>query len=191
MRGICAAVPVPLSTTFTIMSCSAAAVWGFMTRASFFGRVRATSFPPGPRISFTTCGRLERRDRVEAELLGLVEDPCGAELLADLAVDRVDRVDEREEEVDVTELLRRLRIACVRDLLAVLVAVAGVVELRVGRVDPGVERGRRRHDLEGRPRWVETLRRAVEERRHACARRRSRAQDPRVPVRLLDQVRVV
>ena len=50
------------------------------------------------------------------------------ESLADVAEDRVDRVLEAGRQIDVAECLRRLRIAGVADVLAVLLTVAGVVE---------------------------------------------------------------
>ena len=64
-------------------------------------------------------------------------------------------------------------VAGVRDLLAVLGAVAGVVEARVGREDPGVERGRRGDGLERRARRIEALGRAVVERRRRTRARRT------------------
>ena len=75
--------------------------------------------------------QLDRRLRVEAEVLRLVDDLRGAELHADVAEHGVDRVLVRLQEVDVAERLGRLRVAGVRDVLAVLDAVARVVERRV------------------------------------------------------------
>ena len=84
---------------------------------------------------------------------------------------------------------RAALVGVVEDLLAVLLAVAGVVERRVGRELARVERRRRGDDLERRARRVEARRRAVQE------RRRRRALGAGARLRLvevaLDQVRVV
>src|SRR5438093_8400309 len=72
--------------------------------------------------------QLEWRQRVEAEALRVVEDGARAEGLADVAKDRVDRVLEAGRQVDVADRLRRLWIAGVADVLAVLLAVAGIVK---------------------------------------------------------------
>ena len=117
--------------------------------------------------------RLERRHRVEAELLRLVEDPLGAELLADVAEDGVDRVLVGLDEVDRAERLGPALVERVRDLLAVLGAVARVVEGRVGLVDAVVERRRGRDRLERRARREEALRGAVQERRRRLGRARA------------------
>ena len=53
-------------------------------------------------------GRLERRQRVEAVVLHLLDDRARAELLADLAEERVDRVLDRLEERDRPERARRV-----------------------------------------------------------------------------------
>src|SRR5205823_2666610 len=110
-------------------------------------------------------GELDVGRRVEAVLLRIVEDRAGADLLADVAVDGVDRVLQTLRERDVPERLRPIlvRVARVRDALAVLLAVAGVVEGRARRERVGVERRCRGDDLERRARRVEALRRAVEE----------------------------
>ena len=92
-------------------------------------------------------------------------------------------------ERDGAERLRALGVARVRDALAVLLAVARVVERRVRLERAAVERRRRRHDLERRPRRIETLRRAVEQRRRERARGRADARDRGEA--LLDRVRVV
>ncbi len=77
-------------------------------------------------------------------------------------------------EVHVAEDLGAALVGVVGDLLAVLDAVAGVVERRVGRVRARVERGRGGDDLEGRAGRVEAVGRAVDERRRrACSWRRS------------------
>ena len=92
-------------------------------------------------------------------------------------------------ERDRAEDLRAdLRIARVRDALAVLLAVAGVDELGRRLERAAVERGRRGHDLERRARRIEALGRAVEQRRRVRARGRADARD-RGEV-LLDDVRV-
>src|SRR5581483_11332920 len=79
------------------------------------------------RVALATR-RLERRRLVEAEALRVGEDRAGADLLADVAEDRVDGVLERRREVEMTEHLAAalVGVAGVRDLLAVLLAVAGI-----------------------------------------------------------------
>ncbi len=74
-------------------------------------------------------------------------------------------------ERDVAECLRPglIRVARVRDPLAVLDAVAGVVEPRARRVGARVEGGRGGHHLEGRARRIETRRRVVLKRRVVAA----------------------
>src|SRR5581483_8792745 len=116
--------------------------------------------------------RLEGRRLVEPEPLRVLEDRGGADLLADVAEDRVDGVLERGREVEVPERLAAalVRVARIRDLLAVFGAVAGIVEAGRRRERAGVERGGRGDDLEGRARRVEPLRRAVVQRRRAGAR---------------------
>ena len=95
------------------------------------------------------------------------------------------------DEVDVAERLGPVWSgSAFVDLLAVLGAVAGVVERRVGRVDAAIERRRRGDDLERRARRVEALRGAVQERRRLGVHGALRRLDLRVAVRLLDQVRV-
>src|SRR4029077_5906292 len=78
--------------------------------------------------------RLERRVLVEAELLHVLEDRSGAEGLADVAEDRVDRVLKALRQGWVSKRLDRpVGARGVRDLLAVLDAVSGVVEGGLGR----------------------------------------------------------
>ena len=79
-------------------------------------------------------------------------------------------------------------VAEVLHLLAVLDAVALVDEARVDRVLARVERGRARHDLEGRARRVEAVGGAVQQRRGRAAGGAD-VVDPREVA--LDQVRVV
>src|SRR5262249_8834484 len=122
-----------------------------------------------PARALRVGGELEVGRRVEAEALRVLEDLPRADLLADVAVDRVDRVLQALRERDAAERLGALRVARVRDLLAVLDAVAGIVERRVGLERTAVERGRGSDDLERRARRIETLRRAVEERRRERA----------------------
>ncbi len=134
-------------------------------------------------------GRLERRQAVEAEPLRVVEDRPRADRLADVAEDRVDRVLEALEEAHVAERLRRLGVARVAHPLPVLLAVAGVVEARVGAEGAGVESGGGRDDLEGRAGGEEPLGRAVQQRRRRAPAGVGRAQDP--PEVPLDEVLVV
>ncbi len=136
--------------------------------------------------------RFEWRDRVVAEPLRVIEDRRRTELLADVAEDGVDRVLKAGEEAERAELLRPVLvgIAGVVDRLAVLGAVAGILEVRVRCELARVERGRDGHDLEGRARREEPARRAVQQRRHEVAA----ALDPPdelQEVRLLRDVRVV
>src|SRR5206468_2951463 len=72
---------------------------------------------------------LERRRLVEAELFRVRENRAGAELLADVAEDRVHGMLQRLREVEPAEHLAAalIRVPRVRDLLAVLLAVARVV----------------------------------------------------------------
>src|SRR5215217_8933363 len=89
-----------------------------------------------PPVEAARTLRVERqvdsRLVVEAELLRVVEDRAGADLLADVAEHRVDGVLQRREERERAEDLRAdLRVARVRDALAVLDAVAGIDELGV------------------------------------------------------------
>ncbi len=58
MPSIWAAVPVPDSTTCTIMGVSSAAVDSLTTRRSSSGRVRCTTSPSGLTIRSTTCGSI-------------------------------------------------------------------------------------------------------------------------------------
>ena len=111
----------------------------------------------------------------------------GAERLADVAEDRVDRVLEAGRQVDVAERLGRLGVTGVPHPLAVLLAVAGVVERRVGREPAGVERGCGRDHLERRARRVLAGGRAVQKRQ----RRTERVVRVACAEALLDQVRVV
>ena len=135
--------------------------------------------------------QLDRRRRVEAELLRLVEDRLRAELDPEVAEDGVDRVDVGLDQVDVAELLGAVLVERVVDLHAVLGAVAGVVEARGRRVLPGLERGGGGDRLERRARRVEPLGRAVEQRRRRARARARRVEDARVAGRRLDLVRVV
>ncbi len=135
--------------------------------------------------------QLDRRCRVEPEVLRLVEDGFRAELDAEVAEHRVDRVDERLDQVDVAELLRPVLVECVVHPHAVLRAVAGVVELRLRCVLAGVERRGGGDRLERRPRRVETLGRAVEERRRRPGAGVRGMDDAGVPARRLDLVGVV
>ena len=93
-------------------------------------------------------------------------------------------------EVHVAERLRGLGIAGVRHLLPVLRAVTGVVEARVGREDPRIERGGGGDRLERRARRVEPLRRAVVERRRRPRTGGRRVQDAGIALVRLDLVRV-
>ena len=89
-------------------------------------------------------------------------------------------------QIDIAERLGSFRIAGVPDGLAVLLAVAGIVKMRVGREAPRVERGGGSDHLERRARRVLAGGRTVEERRAArgiCARRDAKP--------FLDQVWVV
>ena len=99
---------------------------------------------------------------------------------------------ERRHEVQVAEHLvpALVGVARVRDLLAVLGAVARIVERRVGLERAGVERGRGGDDLERRARRVEPLRCAIEQ-GGAVAAGAANLQHLRVAARLVDQVRVV
>src|SRR5207244_587231 len=128
----------------------------------------------------------ERRQRVEAKALGVVEHGSCTESLADVAEHRVDRVLEACRQVDVAERLGRFGIAGVADLLAVLLAIARVVERRIRREAPRVERGGGSDHLERRARRVLAGGRTVEKRRAArgiCARRDAKP--------FLDQIWVV
>ena len=129
-------------------------------------------------------GRLERRALVEAEALRRVEDLLRAELQPDVAEDGVDRVRERAREVDRPERARRVEVV---HALAVHRAVARIDERRLRRVLLGLERRRRRDDLEGRARHVEPCARTVDERRGGRAVRRDVGD---LAVVLLDEVRV-
>ena len=128
--------------------------------------------------------RLERGPLVEAEALGGLEDRRRAEGLADVAEDGVDRVGERVLERDRPEGRGRVEVV---HALAVHRAVAGVEEGRRGRVLPGLERGRRRHDLERRAWHEEAGARAVQQRRRLRAVGRDRGDAVEV---VLDAVRV-
>ena len=122
--------------------------------------------------------RLERRRRVEAEALRVLDELLRAELLADVAEDRVDRVLQRRAQVEAAE--RRGRVVVV-DALAVDLAVAGVDEARRGREAARVDRGRGGDDLEGRARRVEAGGGAVEERVRALAAARTPVARPKLP----------
>ncbi len=135
-------------------------------------------------------GGLQGRIGVEAEAAGVVENGQRPELLADLAEDGVDRMLERGREADAAEHLRTALVGIVGDLLAVLDAVAGVVEGRGGLVDARVEGGRRSDDLEGRAGRVEAGGRPVDERRAGRAVRAARAPRNREEV-LLDEIGIV
>ena len=95
-------------------------------------------------------------------------------------------------ERDVAERLRPVlvRVARVRDVLAVLDAVARVVERRARRVGARVERGRGGHHLERRARRIQALRRVVVEGRRVTAGSLDVA-DSRDAVRLERHVGVV
>ena len=90
----------------------------------------------------------------------------------------------------MTERLRPIlvRVPGVRHLLAVLHAVARILERRVGLERTGIECGGSGDDLERRPRREESVRRAVEQRR-AVAARSADAQHLRVIV--LDEIGIV
>src|SRR5205085_2971957 len=109
-------------------------------------------------------------ERVQADLLRLLADPAGAELLGGDGVHGVDRVDVGVEEAGGGGPLRAAGLVeRVGDALAVLRAVTGVGEARGRGEDLVVERRRSRDRLEGRTRWIEPLRRAVQERRRRPA----------------------
>ncbi len=130
--------------------------------------------------------RFQRGQRVEPEVLHLLHDRVGPELLADLAEDRVDRVLDRLEERDQPERARRVVVV---HAPAVLDAVARVGPARLHRVLAALERRRRGDDLERRAGDVRALRRAVEERRGPRAVGARAAVD--LAIVALDEVRVV
>jgi hypothetical protein len=112
---------------------------------------------------------LQGRVVVEPEPSCVVEDRQRPEPLADLAEDGVDRVLEGGPEIDAPEYLGAALVGEVGDLLAVLDAVARVVEAGVGRVRARVECRRGRDHLERRAGRVEARGRAVDQRRSGGA----------------------
>src|SRR5450759_482171 len=105
----------------------------------------------------SVAGQVNGRLAVETEAARVVHERAHTERLTDVAEDRVDRVLERPRKNDGAEHLRPALIAEVLHLLAVLGAVAGVVEARRGSEAPGVQSGRGGDDLEGRARRIEAV----------------------------------
>src|SRR5215207_8558539 len=152
-----AAVPVPPETTPSIIPAIWSAISGFTERRHHHplltesepSRVDAGLLRPREQLAALIeaarralpSGQVDRRIGVEAKTAGVVEDLLGPELLPHFAERRVDRVDQGLAEVDRPE--RRRRVVVVH-ALAVLDAVARVVEGGLRRIGGRVERGRGR-----------------------------------------------